>query len=129
MTWGFFFWIITSFSFPHSGDLHYTYIADLAIYTLWWFRFLTTRDWNLFCYFCCCILHIKYFFLCVLVCISIIWLNVILFCLHMYFLWLNFSVLLSKVVTAAVLKHVLLHLGKRCTQIFALLKVKFCCSK
>ena len=72
-------------------------LQGLAIWTWWWFGFLTTRDWNLFCYFCCCIFHIKYFFLCVWICNSTLWLNVILYCLHMYFLWLNFSVLLAKV--------------------------------
>ena len=48
------------------------------------------KDWNLFCYFC-------WYVVLLLICSSTLWLNVILYCLLMYFLLLNVSVLLAKV--------------------------------
>ena len=58
--------------------------------TWWWLGFVTSSIWNLFCYFCCCTLHITCFFLCVDTLFYIVTNN-------MYFLWLLFLVLLAKV--------------------------------
>ena len=91
-----FIWFITSFSFSpcwqHSVHLYYRAWQSEYGGCL---DFILQGTGTCFVTFAVAFSILNIFY--VLICSSTLWLNVISYCLHMFFLWLNFSVLLAKV--------------------------------